>query len=162
MCHRHPARIDVTYLSYWHIRLILIYILSEIMRRIRAVCARTPTQHPSNYRRIFNFLGFLGSSRRQLFFDRAHKTPPAFQLSRRVCPTAALYLRKFIQRCILPAVLHLSRCNAIPSKINETRCRCFFSTGEIEDEERKMHVCAEICLMMLCWHIHAYTHKTFI
>lgn len=55
---------------------------------------------------------------------------PAFQLSRRVCPTAALYLRKFIQRCILPAVLHLSRCNAIPSKINETRCRCFFSMGE--------------------------------
>lgn len=140
-------RADLTRVSYWHTRGSFQFIFFPKLCVASTQCARAHRYS------ILQTIGEFSISSVSLApvavnsFLIAHiKLPrPAFQLSRRVCPTAALYLRKFIQRCILPAVLHLSRCNAIPSKINETRCRCFFSMAEKEDEEHKMHVCAEIC-----------------
>jgi len=106
------------------------------LRRSVFVCRAQ--RQPSNVIGVnFRFPQFPRFPRRSppAFFDRAHKTPPSERfISPGICPCAVLYFRKFIQRCILPAVLHLSRCNAIPSKINEARSRCFFRTEEKEGE----------------------------
>lgn len=82
---------------------------------------------------ISSISSISSTGRRQPFLIARIKFSVRRFISPGVCPPARCYtfesLSNIHSPSILPAVLHLSRCNAIPSKINEARSRCFFRTG---------------------------------